>query len=49
MGEVCVCEWEYVSECVCDSNLKGIATRGGDVDPRGILWLMVAVTLKSEM
>ena len=34
---------------VCDSNLKGIATGGGDVDPRGILWLMVADTLKSEM
>ena len=49
MGGVCVCEWAYVSECVCDSNLKGIATRGGDVDPRGVLWLMVAVMLKREI
>ena len=44
-----MCEWEYVSECVCDSNLKGIATRGGDMDPRGILGLMVGAMLKSKM
>lgn len=49
MGGVCVCEWEYVSECVCDSNLKGIAARGGDMDPQGILGLMVGVMLKSKM
>lgn len=33
----CVCECEYV----CNLNLEGIVTRGGDVDPRGILWLIV--------